>query len=540
MTSYTSRGIPIIDKTDKIASNAAGENLRENINAVGTATTVALDAETARTNTALVAEAARADAASREVVDNAFDSRNVDQRLPTLSDGDMRHSWRDPRGRIALYSRPDGIVVAPLPLETPRAGLPTLPGMPYSWISSFDASTGTYPELLLGLDGAVPQWVLNRWASRMNIAPSPGAGATRRAGVALTLSGGGFTDTATAVQLRWPFKIAAAVQRFRIHLRNHNDRDSLAYAGALSVTGIWVGAHGVATDGTLTGAWASTPKQVSGAFTTSDTGGEYVTGWIERSTAALDGYTEHLISLGYTCAAQTNHAGVAGCWRSAVPGEAASMSPGTALTRAALSPLDVWVEVEIDADVPVGAYLGDSLTVGTGATMPVYDSYASRHALAHGVVPQIMAHHGSQMSNWTNASAWKWAKYAGLSKPDSVLWALGGNDIGSPGMDLATAKTRFLTLAAVVRLQLCGTIYLANLMPRTGSTDFNTLRALYNVWLETLPAGAVNCFDFSTPVQQPGNADLLLTRFDSDGTHLNTAGYAANARSITAPLAHVH
>lgn len=508
--------------------------------------TAEIDQRTSTQVPPLVAEAIAADNAPAQAAAAAVTAeiagRNLldgdDPRVPQLTDAEeYTHAWADPRRRVSLYARPNGEIVAPVGLETRYAGVPMPEHVDYAWAALYDAARRRFGELVLGADGSVPQWVLDRWVQRMNFTGTPVDTGTRTTAVALTLSAGTNVDTATAVHVRWPFKIAPNVRRFRIHIRNHNDRASVAYPGALSVNGIWAGPHAVNSDGSLSGNWAATPTRISDAFATPANGGEYVTNWIEPSTFELAGSTDYLIALGYTGAAQNNHLGMGGCWRSDYPADVASVNPANPLTRRQDSPLDVWMEVEVDGTVPISAYLGDSLTVGSGATLPVYDSYGAKHAMAHGAVPLIVAHHGSQMADWSNASAWKWQKYAGLDKPDSVLWALGGNDVSS-GIDLPTAQARFNTLVPIVRDHLSKNIYLANLMPRTNNATFNAARPAYNDWLDTLPGGAINVFDFYTPIRDTSSPDVINPAFDSgDRTHLNTAGYAKNARSITHKLA---
>lgn len=463
-----------------------------------------------------------------------------DNRISVLTEGDFKHAWADNTGSMSLYDKPTGEVVAPAGLETPRAGMPTLKEMPYSWVSIFDTENGRYPELLLDESGCVPQWVLDRWKARMGVGsgvgPSDPVG-VRTAGVALTLSAGNdasFKESIPAVHARYPFRLAADVRRFKVHIRNHNDRASAPYPGAIQFTGIWAGAHAGS------GAFASTPTQVSPAFTSNADASEYVTDWIEPSKFAIRKRLDYLFSLGYTTSeGQEVHKAIGGGWRGTTPADASVVNP-SGLIESKTMPLDIWLEVELSASVPVGVSLGDSLTCGTASTLPVYDSYAARHALANGYVHQIMAHHGSAMSNWVNTANWKWAKYAGLSKPDSVLWALGGNDLTGTDMTLADAQARFMALLPLVK-GLSPNFYLANIMPRNGNASFNALRAQYNEWLDTLPGGAINVFDFAKSVESTTNKDTINPRFNSgDNVHLNTAGYAKNAASITAPLAVVN
>lgn len=363
----------------------------------------------------------------------------------------------------------------------------------------------------------------------------------RTASVPLTLSGGTgaapFQSTDTAKQIRWPVRIATATHRWRLHVRNYSDRASIAYTGALAVGGIFFGKQAVPASGVLAGAWAAQPTQVQGAFSTAADGSEWVSSWITDAAVQLQPYAEHMISLGYTCAAQTNQQGLGGCWTSAVPEDAGVLAPSRALDQQQYSPLDVWIEVEVDSHVPVGFFLGDSLTAGTGAALPVRDSYANRWALANGSIAQIAAHHGSTLDEWNAAREWKWQKFSALSKPDFAYIALGANDIFN-GEALATVQARKQTIDGILRANFTSTFYLSTLLPRTGGATTGgkeAVRVAYNDWLGNLPGDAVQLFDLAAAIES--TTGTIAARYaNADGVHLNTAGYARNARAITASL----
>lgn len=397
------------------------------------------------------------------------------------------------------------------------------------------------PELETAIEEGVVQYLGTGAAigSAVNLA----LGGMRTAGVPLTLGADTSTvDTATAVHGRHPFHTAAPVNRFRIHIRNYAGVTDTAFSGALSFTGIWAGKHLI--DGTgLTGKFESAPTQIVGAFSTPPDGGEYVTPWIARDAFAIDAYDETLFSYAYTCVAQNNIRQQGGGWRSTATGEASSANPVTAMTKSQTMPLDWWVEVEVAASTPLCAYgPGDSLLAGTGSSLPVYDSFAMRHAMANGIVPTILAIHGSNAGQWADITKQKWQKYASLSKPDAVLIEIMSNDIfGNSAVSFATAQARFATMVANVKAFFeTPNIYATTILPRNGSAaDREAVRVQYNDWLRALPLGIMNVFDLAASIQG-GTADSIDSRYNSgDGIHLNTAGYAANARAITAPMTRV-
>ncbi|GGF12900.1 hypothetical protein [Subtercola lobariae] len=163
-----------------------------------------------------------------------------------------------------------------------------------------------------------PNDVLKEWFSRAgtNGYYPAGVGSTYRlAGTPLNCSASNvssFIDTQTNVQIRWPKKLAVKTNRWRVHTRNYCDRAAIADTGALSVTGIWFGTQVIASDGSLSGTWAPAPTQVQGAFTTDAGGVEYVSPWVTTAGSQFVPYAEHMISLGYTRAAQNNQKGVGG------------------------------------------------------------------------------------------------------------------------------------------------------------------------------------------------------------------------------------
>lgn len=402
--------------------------------------------------------------------------------LPDVEDMAYAHAWADSTGRVALGIRADGAVEAE--------------GKP--------------------------------------IHPAP-----RRSPIALTLSGstavGSGQDTRSALSVRYPFSPTVNVRVKAIHIRNFNDRSSFAY-GAITVNGVWLGKHRVDHAG-LSGSFAATPTRISDGFSTDTAGTEYVIGGLD---IPLDAHSEHLLSLGYTCDAnQPNHKGVGTSWTTANPADASVITPAS-MTRETLSPLDVWIEVEHYA--PILAWLGDSITCGVGGTLPAYGAPGVLHGRANGVMPMLYCHSGSAMPTWTGGNTlWKYAKYDGLSRPDTLLWELGRNDL-IDAADVATLRTRFNNLYARVSQYISPNIYMTTVTPKADdetSADGKVRRDWNDVIRKELSGGAVRgVFDVGRTMERAGGTNLDLQYDSRDGLHLNDWGSVKFAQAINQPLAH--
>lgn len=358
--------------------------------------------------------------------------------------------------------------------------------------------------------------------------------ANRTFPITLSFPGSESLDTRTSVQVRVPIKLPATMKRWRLHLRNRNDRTGTVYPGALSLTGVGVGKHKLSSSGELTGQYDGPPVSVSAPAETSATAADWVSPW---STYEIAGYKEYLLSYGFTSAAQNNHAGYGTAWTTDNANDVMVEAPaGAVFTRQPL--LDVWIEAEFDANVPAVAYFDSSSGVGIGAKYVGRQSYANVHALAHGVIPVIYAHSGTAMRVW-NVSTSKDQKWLGLSKPDALFWGMGGNDLSDAG-DLATYQSRFFAAWPIITAATSTNVYLGTLTPRYGpanTPEFTALRHEANTWLETLPGGAVACWDRNERVTNATD-DSLQEKYAAlpDTGHLNEAGYARSAAAMVGSM----
>lgn len=339
--------------------------------------------------------------------------------------------------------------------------------------------------------------------------------------LALTTGNSRVESGLTERGLRIPLRYNAPLYRWRLHVRNWNPRLGEAKTGAVTVTGAWVANH--------TGSGAiSSAVRVLDAVTLPADGSEYVSPWL---SAPLGNDAERALLLGYTCGASTApYSLIGGSWQTASAADAAN--PAASVTRADRTPLDIWIEAETPAGVPVIAGVGDSLTAGVGATLPVYESWVAQYARTLGGLPMIVAHSGDTMGGFLSNRE-KFTRWTGLAPADAVVWALGSNDLSS--RTVAQMQTDFPTLLPLIENAVGPVRYAATVQPRNGwGADMEAKRAEWNAWLAARPQ-LRGILDFAAVVSTDG--DTLIPAYDSgDGTHLSTAGYAAEAASITVPL----
>lgn len=501
----------------------------------------ALDAKTTNRDNSLASDISALDTktmasdAELERTKVAFADRQAPQEVGATSP--YTHAWADSAGRVgAGLRRAGGELHVPGGIDTLRSGFRVYEGEVYPFV--FADSAGRISDLVIDRQGRTPDFVLESYADRMGWGAGGGGGvvgATKLAGVALTLADSA-TPSATLNNLtaRVPVMIGAPASEWRLHIRNYNDKTATAYPGALSFTGVYLGEHERDAQGLLSGAFKAAPRQVAGAFTSSAVGEEWVGPWV--TDHPLKAGKDYLVSYGYTSAEQSNYLASAGGWTTTNASDVAALTPARTAVKSV--PLDVWIEVRIPAETKINGYVGDSLLLGIQATLPVYDSWAAKHAIANGAIHSVYAIGGTQATDWTDTAARRLAKWETLAKPDAAILALGNNDIFSYSVSLATMQARTLAVSAMARSFFCDRVYLTTILPRIDADpSAQAVWSGFNAWLLQTPAGARMTFDFAERIADAnGNAD---PRWASTPTnfHLSSAGYARCAATITHALA---
>ena len=341
--------------------------------------------------------------------------------------------------------------------------------------------------------------------------------ATRVFPVALSLPNGQ-VNAPTKATVRIPLCLKTNVKRWRLHIENRNPhladgspRTSLVKFGDLYMGANW-------NNGGM-----GSPEKVVDIFDISDGSSETVTGWVEDKQ--IDGNI--VFSFDYETT-QAPHALFGGGWvRKDVRDAGRQGYLGMRKTTAI--PFRCWLEVEVEGGTQAVAMLGSSSASGFGANLPLFDSPLSWFARDNGVIPVHYATPGDTLANWTNPDSYKWRTYPGMDKADFLLMYMGSNDLFQ-GASLATVQGRFDTVADLAVRRLGEQIHAVTIPPRTNATGANEARRrLFNQWLPN--ANLVRqVWDFAGSISD--DDETIRPEYDSDGMHLNTAGYRKNAEAL--------
>jgi lysophospholipase L1-like esterase len=244
----------------------------------------------------------------------------------------------------------------------------------------------------------------------------------------------------------------------------------------------------------------------------------------------------YLLGFAYTSpAGQENFASVGGGWISSNTGSLASQID-SGLVKTKQVPLDIWMEIEVDADTRVIAYVGDSLTAGVSADLPVYDSWANRHALKQGAIPMMYGFSGDSFGSYTNSTQPKLTKWAAQARPDAVVLALGSNNIYQANT-IAAMRSSFAVMYDLVIPVTSKNVYLTTILPRyADASAYEQTRKDWNEILKTeLLGNAVMCFepDLKFVDSSGNNLDVKWGASPTD-FHLSRQGYARFAAQVPA------
>lgn len=344
----------------------------------------------------------------------------------------------------------------------------------------------------------------------------------KRVGVPITAGHSG-TDAPLEATVRMPLLYGAPVIRWRLRIQNINPRSGVTRAGAVNISGIWIGTH--------TGGGAMADQvQLAGALPVTDAATEYRTPWFNTP---LNAGTEYLLSFGYTKAtAPWNMLGYS--YQTTDDADAGATSPAGMVKKGTV-PFTISIEAETYSTTPVVASVGDSNSVGVGAANGLHDSWLSQLCRRIGALPDHRGSSGDTMTASQDPAAFKWSRFADLAKPDVVLFALGQNDAAITDQTDATMES---LLAATLPncAVISDTTYAVNLMPRTSDpwAGFEAVRRQHNARLLTLPHGILDVYDIGSAISN--DDEMIRPEYDSDGIHLNTAGFGAVQASFTRPV----
>jgi len=303
------------------------------------------------------------------------------------------------------------------------------------------------------------------------------------------------------------------ITRVKVRLRNIEIRGGTTRAGTITLDGVWLGVF------TSTGTFTETPVQVAGP-TTFDGAAGWESDWVEVPGRKL---TDKAISYAYATANSTTYPwhNLGNGWYSTSRVGPNTGSVGMSTTGAIGFAVDLIVETP--STTPVVATFGDSNSVGVGAKA-MREAWGTAIAKRLGAIPQLLGSSGDTVRGSTDTTRFKWNRFPGLERADTVLWALGQNDVGGN----YTAESIIADLKATVpkATKLGRAVYTVSLMPRTADTFDEALRRTVNTALADQKSLGTRGYLNMIPAMSTDD-DTIIPAYNADNTHLNAAGHAA-------------
>lgn len=334
-----------------------------------------------------------------------------------------------------------------------------------------------------------------------------GAAATNTKRVVACISGettdyssGAPTDWVQRQLIRFP--LPQATTRWRFRIRNYDTINSAQVAVAHSYTGIYRGEPSFGSTGLWAGAFASTPDQIAGSFTTNADGSEYVSDWIGDPDLQWQPNQLYALSVGATAA--TSSSGLArgyagkikwsGAGTAAQVGNTAVPSGSASYTGESYGDLRIEYEVvDPNDEWRVCLVIGDSHSVGflgtAGDDSQVgcwhHESWVGQLAARNRLLLMNAALSGASTGDFSTATAstWKYAKFlpGTVTAPDIIVYAIGANDADS-AVAVSTVNTRRKTTITAATTAFGGNpmVVLPTIIPMGLTGDDETARLAYN------------------------------------------------------------
>lgn len=333
---------------------------------------------------------------------------------------------------------------------------------------------------------------------------------------------------------RFPVRFPAPVNRFRVHIRNFSYCDNQGYVGSVKLKNMYWGRAGYSIDSVVDGSFSATPLQIAGEVNLPSNTDDWVSDWV--NIPAEQG-TEYLLSLGWDASTWDAPVKIVTGWNlsmfNSTAADAGALAPTLTRNEGPNSPFDIWLECEIDSDVPVVGFVGDSITVGD-----MYTSFPRRYGLAHRIWPVIFGHFGGMLNDWANGSINRLTHF-GPIQADAFFVLAGINDVlwGATTNDL---KNRSTTLLSRIEANFTSRVFFSTLLPVISThpdmtTPRNTVRMDHNTWLRNdYRKGFAGVIDLGNIMAQPTDLTWALDRYlnSSDKIHPVSIGHIHIANHI--------
>lgn len=373
--------------------------------------------------------------------------------------------------------------------------------------------------------GVSPVWTRVSDEKTVTFAPSSHNG-LKVVPLPLTLGDGNSGGMAASGSFRVPMNFAPKITRWRVCFANVAQRFNKVHKCGATITDLTFGSH------LGNGQFDGPARRLKRDLQVPDDGSFVASPW-QNIGLALGDDADCLLAFTYTSTGPDTPPGNIGGGWNAGSATATEQTPSTA--RVDNLPFDIWIEAETYAGTPVFAVVGDSITCGANASLPVYDAWGTQLARKNKALCTLYGTSGDTGASWvSDENAYKVARFIrpDLSRPDAVIWAMGRNDFtgGTTSAAMQEITTKAIDIFA---RKFTANIFGATITPKNDGVG-DAERTAYNWHIKSSMSPFKDVFDFAAVVDD--GTGKIKTAYNADGLHFNTAGYSALADAVTRPI----
>lgn len=303
----------------------------------------------------------------------------------------------------------------------------------------------------------------------------------RTAPVVLTAPAGEYEQAETRGAVRLPFTVPTTVGKIRVHMRPWNFRTRAEW-GPARLNGLMVA--GQASNGTIAGPRWYAPNVDGQTVSGSEA---WVSDWFY--VGLTEGNT-YLLSYAAEWQDESRELVMGQCWSNFDLDKWDSLEQATFQNgwgEFALQPMDVWIECEAPASVPVWGYFGASNTMGMSASPSVFGSYPQLHARKNGAFCALTAAGGWSIMDETVHDLDITRRFGYPSRIYDRLYLDLGSNIEVRGATLPEAQSELIRWMNT-NLNSFGSplVWMTTQIPRadiTETTDFAGTLSPWNEWI---------------------------------------------------------
>lgn len=360
--------------------------------------------------------------------------------------------------------------------------------------------------------------------------------------VVLTAPAGEYPQSNSRGAVRLPFTVPVSVSKVRVHMRPWNYRTGKTW-GPATLNGVMIAQQSSPGSGTITGGRWYAPNTAGATISGTE-------GWTsEWFNVGMGGDSTYLLSYSVDWQDTTRDLVLGTCWSNFDTAKWDSTEDAifqNGWGGFELQPMDVWIECEAPATVPVWGYFGASNTMGMDSGNAVFGAYPTLHARKNGAFCALTAAGGWSIMDATAHSTSLMRRFGFPARNLDRAYLDWGSNIAARG---ATAVEAQAELERWMNQQLAGLdnpdVYLLTQVAAPGiteTTDTSGTLSDWNQWIRYTLAdrpevkGISDIASVTADPQKPWTARVEL-RASPSNVHFNAWGQVVRARALDGEVA---